>query len=95
MDKRRLPLWKGQVQPSAYMFEVVHLQHLLASVSHSEDLDALAGVDLHHAVRLRAVQHRFVLVIVHLRRHGQSHPIVTNAATLYLSLATLSFGDRV
>lgn len=51
----------------AHIFEVVHLQNLVAAVPHPEDLDAATRVDLHHAVRLHAVHHRFVLMVVHLQ----------------------------
>lgn len=49
-----------------HIFEVMHLKYLLAPVSHSEDLNALTWVNLHHTVCLHTIQHRFIPMVIHL-----------------------------
>lgn len=56
-----------------YIFKVVHLQNLIAPVAHSEDLNAATWVNLHHAVRLHAIQDSFVLMVIHLQRHERPY----------------------
>lgn len=50
-----------------HIFEVVHLKNLLAPVSHSEDLNALTRVNLHHTVCLYTIQNSFVLMAIYLQ----------------------------
>lgn len=54
-----------------YILKVVHLHNLLTAVPHSEDLSEVSWVNLHHAVRLYAVHHGFVLMVIHLQRYEQ------------------------
>lgn len=49
------------------VFKVVNFQDFLASIPHSERHDAVAWVDLHHAVRFHAVHNSFVAMVVHLQ----------------------------
>lgn len=56
-----------------YIFKVVYLQNLIAPVAHSEDLNAATWVNLHHAVRLDAIQNSFVLMVIHLQRHERPY----------------------
>ena len=63
-----------------YIFEVVHLDDFLAPVSHPEDLHSLTWVDLQHAFCLDAIQHGFVVMVIHLQRHKPQHHTVTGAS---------------
>lgn len=56
-----------------YIFEVMHLEDLLAPVSHSEDLNALTWVNLHHTVCLDTIQNGFVAVVIYLQGHQQPY----------------------
>lgn len=60
----------GKPDPSNSIFEVMHLENLLAPVSHFEDFNALDWVDLHRTVCLYSIQHSFVLMVIHLSQTG-------------------------
>ena len=59
---------------NTYVFKVMDLEHLIASIAHFEDLNAVGGVNLHDAFCLHPIQHRPVLMVIHLQTHeNQSH----------------------
>lgn len=58
---------------NTYMFEVVDLEDLIATVAHPEDLNAVGGVNLHDAICFHAVQHGLIMLVVHLET--QDRPI--------------------
>lgn len=64
------PLMFSKPYPSDPVFEVMDLKNLVTPVSHSEDLNAVFWVNLHHAVCLHAIHHGFVLMAIHLPQAG-------------------------